>query len=147
MNARFWGILFLFAWPFLASADVLNDRAVELEHKLIAPCCWGSIVAEHSSPAALEIKHEIREFIGQGWEDTKILAYFAQKHGERVLAVPTSEGFNLTIWIMPFVLMLAGTIGVAWFLRSRAPTVLSPEEPRIEISAADREKLDREIQG
>ena len=54
---------------------------------------------------------------------TQVLAYFQQKYGEKILSSPTTSGFNLAAWIMPFVvLLLGGAVVVITLLRwQRAP--------------------------
>ena len=43
---------------------------------------------------------------------------FRSKYGEKILSAPTTQGFNLLAWIMPFAAILAGGALVA--LRSGA---------------------------
>jgi cytochrome c-type biogenesis protein CcmH len=51
-----------------------------------------------------------------------ILAHFADKYGEKILSSPTTTGFNLTAWIMPFfAVSLGGLLVVFTLLRWRRP--------------------------
>ncbi len=49
--------------------------------------------------------------------DQEILDWFVQKYGATVLAAPTTTGFNLVAWIMPFAALALGTVVAAWIVR------------------------------
>jgi cytochrome c-type biogenesis protein CcmH len=83
----------------------------EVEESLTCQCGCGLTV--HSCnhlqcPSALPLRQEIREQLGKGLDKQEVLAYFEQKYGEKILSSPTTEGFNLTAWVMPFVILAAG---------------------------------------
>lgn len=46
--------------------------------------------------------------ITQGMGREQIIGFFRAKYGEKILSAPTSEGFNLLAWIMPFAAVFAG---------------------------------------
>ena len=43
---------------------------------------------------------------------TQVLAHFEGKYGEKILSSPTARGFNLTAWIMPFIILALGAVFV-----------------------------------
>ena len=43
-----------------------------------------------------------------GKSKPEVLQAMVAQYGERILAAPTKEGFNLTAWIIPFVMLVAG---------------------------------------
>ncbi len=69
--------------------------------------------------------------MGKGEEE--ILSHFANKYGEKILSSPTTTGFNLTAWVMPFVAVGIGALVVAFTLlrwrRRTSDTVPAPESP------------------
>jgi len=70
------------------------------------------------------MKTEIEKFVDGGMSDEQVLAAFAEKYGQTVLAAPTTTGFNLTAWVMPFVALAIGAIVAVHFIRrtrSQAP--------------------------
>lgn len=84
----------------------------ELEESLTCQCGCGLTV--HSCnhlqcPSALPLRREIREQMALGSDKQTILAHFASKYGEKILSSPTTTGFNLTAWIMPFAVLLVGS--------------------------------------
>ena len=60
---------------------------------------------------------EIAAEMDEGQNDQSIVAHFAQKYGITVLSAPPVAGFNITAWIMPFVVLAAGGILVIYFVR------------------------------
>ena len=88
----------------------------ELEESLTCQCGCGLTV--HSCnhlqcPSALPLRQEIREQMAAGGTRDSILHHFADKYGEKILSSPTTTGFNLTAWVMPFVALLVGALIVS----------------------------------
>ena len=48
----------------------------------------------------------------------QIIKSQVDKYGETVLSAPTKFGFNLTAWVMPFVALIAGGVGVRKIINS-----------------------------
>lgn len=46
--------------------------------------------------------------IDKGMERPAIVAVYRAKYGEKILSAPTTEGFNLLAWVMPFLALLVG---------------------------------------
>lgn len=46
--------------------------------------------------------------IGRGMSRAAIVSFYRHKYGEKVLSAPTTEGFNLLAWTMPFIALFAG---------------------------------------
>lgn len=125
----------------------------ELEESLTCQCGCGLTV--HSCnhlqcPSAIPLRQEIREQMAKGLGKGEILAYFQQKYGEKILSAPTTTGFNLAAWVMPFALLLLGTAFVTVTLRrwqrrgAHPPSPAPPPRPDAPRSALERE-LDREL--
>ena len=62
-------------WLAVAAADpqALEREAKQLEARLMAPCCWAQQVSLHQSPAADEIKQNIRRMLAEGKTSEQIL--------------------------------------------------------------------------
>jgi cytochrome c-type biogenesis protein CcmH len=64
------------------------------------------------------MRKELKNYIDQGEEDKTILASFSAKYGPKVLSAPvTSDWFNLSAWVMPFVALVAGAAVVVLILK------------------------------
>jgi cytochrome c-type biogenesis protein CcmH len=100
-----------------AAAEDIESRARYIEENLIAPCCWSQPVAQHYSAAAEQIKQEVRQMLAEGKTDREILDHYASTYGERILASPRPEGFNLLVWILPWVSLGMGALMLILFLR------------------------------
>ncbi len=102
-------------------------------------------VANHSSPIAEQMKHEIRDFLRQGWSEDRILQYYLDKYGERILAVPQPKGFNVLAYVVPPVVLAIATAGVAlWIRRHTAkPGVSAPASDGKATPALDPALVER----
>lgn len=103
-------LLFLLAAPLAYAQE--GPTFQELEESLTCQCGCGLTV--HSCnhlqcPSALPLRQEIRDQMAKGLDKATILGHFADKYGEKILSSPTTTGFNLTAWIMPFAVLLIGS--------------------------------------
>jgi cytochrome c-type biogenesis protein CcmH len=107
------------------------DEVNKIASKLMAPCCWSSTVNAHQSPAADEVKAQIRAALQRGYTEQQILESFVAAYGERILAKPKAVGFNLLAWILPALAILLGGIGAWKFLRhsSQPQAEIKPVKP------------------
>lgn len=102
----------------------------EVEESLTCQCGCGLTV--HSCNhlqcgSALPLRQEIREQMAQGLDKPQILAHFESKYGEKILSSPTTRGFNLTAWLMPFIILAAGSgLVVLTLLRWRRSSARTP---------------------
>jgi len=93
------------------------------------------------------MRAEIRERLQKGDTVDLIVDSFVVRYGKKVLSAPTTKGFDLSAWVMPFVVLCLGLVVVAWvavrMARSTAETV-EPEppavDPRVEEELKEFEK-------
>jgi cytochrome c-type biogenesis protein CcmH len=125
---------------------VSREQVQKIAHKLMAPCCWSGTVDEHQSPAADEIKKQIRTALQQGYTEQEILDGFVAAYGERILAKPKAVGFNLLVWILPVVAMVIGGF-VAWryLSRVRVKTVTKSRQTEPSREEDYEQRLEREL--
>jgi len=100
-----------------ASGD-LERQALQIETKLMATCCFAQQVSVHPSAAAQEAKLDIRRRLTAGETERQILAAYVAQYGKQVLAEPPAEGFDISLYVMPFVLLI-GSFGVVILLAKR----------------------------
>jgi len=115
-----------------------TDLALDIKQSLISPCCWaGTVYDLDHNP---EMEKQIEKFISQGKTKQDILDYYVGIYGERILAVPKAEGFNLMAWIAP---VMAGLLGITFlFFYLRTPK----ETPTEVISTPSEVQFDDEIE-
>jgi len=128
------GLLILFLSTIIAETDLATD----IKRSLISPCCWaGTVYDLDHNP---EMEELINQFISQGKTKQEILEYYIGLYGERILAVPLAEGFNIMVWVTP---ILAGMIGITFlFFFLRTPNDI----PSSVISAPSEVAFDDEIE-
>ena len=128
------GLLILFLSTIIAETDLATD----IKSSLISPCCWaGTVYDLDHNP---EMEELINQFISQGKTKQEILEYYIGLYGERILAVPIAEGFNIMVWVTP---ILAGMIGITFlFFFLRTPNDI----PSSVISAPSEVAFDDEIE-
>ena len=128
------GLLILFLSTLIAETDLATD----IKRSLISPCCWaGTVYDLDHNP---EIEEQINLFLSQGKTKQEILEYYIGLYGERILAVPIAEGFNIMVWVTP---ILAGMIGITFlFFFLRTPNDI----PSSVISAPSEVPFDDEIE-
>jgi cytochrome c-type biogenesis protein CcmH len=128
----------------------LDERAHRVEDALIAPCCFMQTLANHSSPKADEMKREIRDLLQQGWSEDRVLQYYLDKYGERILAVPVPKGFNVLAYVVPPVVLAIASAGVAVWIRRHtakpgASTPATDEKVRPALDPALVERVRAEL--
>ena len=65
------------------------------------------------------MRKELKKYIDEGEDDKTILASFSAKYGPKVLSAPaTDDWFNLSAWVMPFVVLACGRAVVVFVLKN-----------------------------
>ena len=95
------------------SDDLLSIQK-EIEHSLVAPCCWNMTVDQHDTGAGPRVRAEISELIKAGKTKQEMLDYFVAKYTERILAAPSQKTFlgKMAYWLIPIVFIFGGLIAV-----------------------------------
>ncbi|MCB0272468.1 MAG: cytochrome c-type biogenesis protein CcmH [Bdellovibrionales bacterium] len=140
----FWIILFCFS-PFVWAQSALDQKASEMEKKLIAPCCWAKTLDQEQSEVAIYMKQKIKQQLAQGKNVEDIYAMFEQEFGERVLAEPKKSGFNWVVWFFPMIILCLGAL----LLYRKLLTETTPKTPQSKdipdstVPAEDQKYLDQ----
>ncbi len=112
-------LLLSFFWSgFLMITPALALTADDITQDLICTCGCGEMLGECDCEVAAQMIAPIKGMIDQGQDKNQIISYFVERYGEEVLAAPTKEGFNLTAWVIPFVVM-GIAIGVVYFVLAK----------------------------
>jgi cytochrome c-type biogenesis protein CcmH len=119
--------------------------ARRLEGTLIAPCCFANTVAEHRSPLSDQVREEVRALVAGGATETQILDAFVAKYGERILAAPKPQGFNLLAYVLPLVALAAGLVVIAFTLHRRRPLRVEPSAVPPETTGALKARFEAEL--
>ena len=132
------------ALPALA-VPVNEDTVREIGTELRCVVCQNLSVADSPSETANQMRAIIRERLAAGETPEQVKAYFVEKYGLWILLSPPKQGFNLLVWIVPFVGLGLGLVLVAFTVRrrSRRPPALPAGTP--EMDAATRDRNHREM--
>lgn len=96
---------------------VLEARAVRLASQLQCPVCQGQSINASPAPMAQQMKDIIRGQVADGYTNEQVKEYFVSKYGEWVLLEPRAAGFNLLVYILPGLALLAGVALVITMIR------------------------------
>ncbi len=134
----------------------------EIAEALTCQCGCGLTVANCNHPNcsfSVPTRERIDAMLAQGKGRAEIVAYFRKQYGEKILSAPTTQGFNLLAWTMPFIALLVGGAAVVlvmsrWRARAAsapdssdapAPRGSDPAGAAAQFDPALRERLEREL--
>jgi cytochrome c-type biogenesis protein CcmH len=144
------GVMGLVMVCFLPIAVGATTADLEAQVRAIAwqlrcPVCQGLSVGDSPSELANEMRALVREQLQQGKTSAEVLDYFVQRYGEWILLAPPKHGFNLVIWVLPFVLLPIGAVAVYVGARRWVRGSAAAASPSRELDSAYAERLQREL--
>ena len=111
--------LVLATLPALAveSATGRKDPARAITSQLICPCSCGEILSGCICETGKTMQGFVSDELKAGKTKEQITASLVSKYGEVILGAPKAEGFNLIVWVAPFLATLVGFLIAAFVLR------------------------------
>lgn len=105
-----------------APAADMDARVLKVERQLLCPQCTNKRLDVCDQAICEDMRREIRMRLERGETEPQIVAFFAGRFGDRVLASVPMEGFNLWLWgWVAAVIALAWLAAWSWLARSRVP--------------------------
>ncbi len=142
---------------FLATPAFSAATVDDVSQGLTCQCGCGLTVANCNHPQcsfSVPLRGEISRMLDKGMDRPAIIAFYRQKFGEKVLSAPTTEGFNLLAWVMPFLAIFVGGGFIVLMLgrwRHETPSLPAGSEAVAErgpvIDPKLREQLEAEVKG
>ena len=128
---------------------------MELENALMCKCddkC-GKVLINCTCATSDETRGKFNKLLESGLTVDQIIKQQLDKYGETVLSSPTKNGFNLTAWMMPFAMLLAGGLGITkiidlWIRRKKGkddPSDQEPDSTDIDIAKKYSNRLQDEL--
>jgi len=122
-----------------------------VEQQLMCYCgCSDLTVRTCTCGTADAIRADIASQLASGRTPEQVIAWYIERHGEKIRSAPTTTGFDLVAWVMPFaVLFVAGGLLVLlirrWGLRPAGAVPDSGQRPSADapLSAEQRRIVDR----
>ncbi|MFQ5541758.1 MAG: cytochrome c-type biogenesis protein CcmH, partial [Candidatus Binatia bacterium] len=88
----------------------LQEQVRRIAAELRCPVCQNLSVADSPSEMAQQMRALILQQLKEGKSPQQVVDYFTSKYGEWILLSPTTEGFSLLVWILPFVALAVGIL-------------------------------------
>ncbi|WP_407270677.1 cytochrome c-type biogenesis protein CcmH [Radiobacillus sp. PE A8.2] len=128
----------------VSRSDVLN-----VAKEIHPPGCLDSRTADYCQlSTAFEVRGEIRDLLEQGMNKGQVIDSLVQKYGERILAAPTTEGFNIIPWVLPGVSVLLGSFLVGYLIykwAKKKPSESPENKSQSPISEEDELQINEEL--
>ena len=125
----------------LADDPVIEQRLIVISEEMRCLVCQNESLAGSRSDLANDLRREIRVLITEGKTDEQIRNFMVERYGDFVLYRPPVKPITWLLWIGPFVILLAGIIGLMVYLRRRNKAV-----PSTTLSEADNRRIDALLQ-
>lgn len=134
--------------PSAAAAPTPRVSFTDIESEVMCVSCNEPLAAAES-PQSLQERSEIRGLIAQGDTKAQIDRALVAEYGDAVLALPPAHGLNLTVYILPPAIVIAGLVALAvtlprWRRRARAAAA-RPVAAGAGLSSADAQRLDHDL--
>jgi cytochrome c-type biogenesis protein CcmH len=133
-------IISILALVGILFAQEKSELIIDIEQSLMATCCWSGTVYDHGNK---EMELNITAMVGDGKTKAEILDYYTDQYGERVLAVPKAEGFNIFAWIAPIVIFGLGLTIIFLYVRT-SKNNLAPKV-KADDTIAYSDEIEREL--
>ena len=120
-------------------ADDKSELILDIEKSLMASCFHGTVY-EHGNK---EMEEQIASFVDAGRTKEYIMNFYTNKYGERILAMPEAEGFNVFAWLAPVIIfVLGGMVMYAYFKSSHQ---IPAESPKVEKNIKFSDEIESEL--
>lgn len=132
---------------FLAAPAQAAVSFTDIEDEVMCTVCGTPLnLAPQDAPFAMRQRAFIRRLIAQGRTKDQIKDALVAQYGDRVLALPRSDGFNVSAYVVP---LAVGVVALVLLLlivaRWRKPGAPEPVPAASAMSGADRARLDEDL--
>ncbi|HEY8617100.1 cytochrome c-type biogenesis protein [Phenylobacterium sp.] len=114
-------------------------RAREIFKDVRCLVCQNESIDDSDAELAQDLRKLVREQVAAGRSESQIKQYLTDRYGEFVLLTPAFSAGNLALWLVPFLIVLAGAALLFARLRNRTPDA--------ELSEDEAERLRRLADG
>ncbi len=131
----------------VAAATHARASLLDIENDVMCTVC-NEPLAVAESPEAYQERGVIRGLIAKGETKAQIERQLVVQYGPAVLGRPPAHGFNLTVYILPPAILLAGVAILLftlprWRRRAQAARQTLPSGPALD--PAEQRRLDDEL--
>ena len=126
-----------------APVDERTVHAIALDLRCVV--CQSLSVADSPSETANQMRGIIRERLAAGDTPDQVRAYFVERYGQWILLAPPRRGFDLLVWVVPFVALAAGLVLVLAMVRRWSRRARSSRAEIETVDDATRARIAREM--
>lgn len=120
----------------------VDNQVLRISKNLYCPVCTGVPLDVCETQACVQWRALIREKLVAGQNEEQIRQYFIAQYGDRVLGAPPPEGFNLSAYILPVLVLLGGAAALFWMARGwrqrQPPANTTAAVPQVSPEYAER---------
>ena len=114
----------------------LEARARAISTELRCVVCQNQTIDDSDADLAHDLRVLLRQRLKAGDTDRQAIAYIVNRYGDYVLLKPPFEAETLLLWLGPLLVLVAGGVGVLFYLRRRqnaaAPALTADEQARLD---------------
>ena len=128
----------LFGGKALALDPIVYESAAEetrfkaLAAELRCVMCQNQSIADSNAPIAHDLRLEVLRLMREGRSDAEIKQYLVERYSDFVLYEPPLRKGTWLLWAGPFLLLLAGAVGVVLVIRRKQREAIVPEHGKSE---------------
>ena len=148
--------IFVAAWFFVSFSETSYAGSLlqDLENALMCKCddkC-GKVLVNCTCSTSDKTRAKFSKMLDSGLTVDQIIKSQVDEYGETVLSAPTKFGFNLTAWVMPFIALVAGGVGVrkviySWVVKKEKTVIQEDPEEKTVTSEKYSKRLQDELDG
>jgi cytochrome c-type biogenesis protein CcmH/NrfF len=130
------------------AAKVNSQELLSLEGQYECISCHEPL-DQVNSPQAISEKQELASLLRRGLNTTQVRKAMVNQYGVGVLTKPPAHGLNLTVYILPPAVFVAGVLLLIYMLprwRARARRNAGNDPPKVDaLNSEDSDRLDDEL--
>lgn len=117
-----------------AAPSDLEAQTSAIASHLRCPVCQGVSVEDSPTELARQMRATVRDQLAAGRTPDQVRQYFVDRYGEWILLEPKASGFNLVVYVLPWLALLAGLAFIVLAVRRWTrplPAEASTEAPSV----------------
>jgi cytochrome c-type biogenesis protein CcmH len=103
--------------PLSPNDSALDALTTTVASELRCPVCQGLSIQASPSELSQQMRALVKEQLASGKSPDDVKAYFVSKYGEWILLSPPAHGFNITVYALPALLLVAGVAGIGLLVK------------------------------
>jgi cytochrome c-type biogenesis protein CcmH len=140
-----WLMALAIALPAGAQPRDVDAQAQRIFTSMMSPYCPGLLLADCPSPAAFNLRIEIRERLEAGESAADVERDLYRKFGDVIRAVPEPGGWGTVLWIAPALVLTVSLAALMWFLGRVRTVETAPVSSQLSTDPALEERLQQEL--